>query len=121
VEQLTGLDAAFLGMETSTVHGHVGSVCLLDPSTASEPLTLDRLTLLVGARLHLIPAFRRRLVAVPLGLDHRTGSRALAWISSSMFGSCPYPRRVTISNSGSRSPACTPDTLIEAVRCGSCI
>ncbi len=69
MQQLTGLDAAFLAMETGSVYGHVGSVCVIDPSTASEPLTLDRLTRLVESRLHMIPPFRRRLVTVPLGLD----------------------------------------------------
>jgi diacylglycerol O-acyltransferase len=69
VQQLTGLDAAFLAMETSSVFGHVGSVCVLDPSTATEPVTLDRITRLIEERLHLIPPFRRRLVGVPLGLD----------------------------------------------------
>ena len=39
------------------------------PSTAAEPLTLDRLTRLVASRLPLVPPFRRRLVEVPLGLD----------------------------------------------------
>ncbi len=34
VQQLTGLDAAFLAMETPAVYGHVGSVCILDASTA---------------------------------------------------------------------------------------
>lgn len=70
MQQLSGLDAAFLGMETRTVHGHVGSVCLLDPSSVEKPLTLARLTALVASRIHLIPAFRRRLVAVPFGIDH---------------------------------------------------
>jgi diacylglycerol O-acyltransferase len=69
VQQLTGLDAAFLAMETSSVFGHVGSVCVLDPSTVPEPITLERLTRLIESRLHLIPPFRRRLVEVPLGLD----------------------------------------------------
>ncbi|MDP3714448.1 MAG: wax ester/triacylglycerol synthase family O-acyltransferase [Mycobacteriales bacterium] len=69
MQQLTGLDAAFLAMETSSVFGHVGSVCVLDPSTADHELTLERLTHLVESRLHLIPPFRRRLVEVPLGLD----------------------------------------------------
>jgi len=68
VRQLTGLDAAFLAMETSSVFGHVGSVCVVDPPT-DGPLTLERMTRLVLARLHLIPPFRRRLVQVPLGLD----------------------------------------------------
>ncbi len=69
MRQLTGLDAAFLAMETPTVFGHVGSICLLDPSTAREPLTLDRMTELVQSRLHLVPPMRRRLAEVPLGLD----------------------------------------------------
>ncbi len=69
MQQLTGLDAAFLAMETSSVFGHVGSVCVLDPSTAPEDFTLDRLSGLIERRLHLIPPFRRRLVEVPLGLD----------------------------------------------------
>jgi diacylglycerol O-acyltransferase / wax synthase len=69
MQQLTGLDAAFLAMETPSTYGHVGSVCILDPSTAKEPLTLESMTELVESRLYLIPAFRRRLVEVPLGLD----------------------------------------------------
>jgi diacylglycerol O-acyltransferase len=69
MQQLTGLDAAFLAMETPSVYGHVGSVCVLDPSGAAEPLTLDRLSQLIESRLHLIPPFRRRLATVPFGLD----------------------------------------------------
>jgi len=69
VQQLTGLDAAFLALESPGVYGHVGSVCILDPSTASEPLTLDRLSAVIEQRLHLVPPFRRRLAHVPLGLD----------------------------------------------------
>ncbi len=69
MHQLTGLDASFLAMETPSVFGHVGSICVLDPSSAPEPLTLDRLTRLIEQRLHLLPPFRRRLVEVPLGLD----------------------------------------------------
>lgn len=69
MQQLTGLDAAFLAIETNSVFGHVGSVIVLDPTTAPEPLTLERLTGMIERRLHLIPPFRRRLVSVPLGLD----------------------------------------------------
>jgi WS/DGAT/MGAT family acyltransferase len=69
MQQLTGLDAAFLAMETPAMYGHVGSVCILDPSSAETPITLASLTDLIESRLHLIPPFRRRLVDVPLGLD----------------------------------------------------
>lgn len=70
MQQLSGLDAAFLAMDTSHTTGHVGGVHLLAgrPSEGEPKLTLDRLTALVGARLHLVPALRRRVVGVPLGL-----------------------------------------------------
>jgi WS/DGAT/MGAT family acyltransferase len=56
-------------METRSVFGHVGSVCILDPTTASEKFSLDHLTRAIAERLPLVPLFRRRLVEVPLGLD----------------------------------------------------
>jgi len=69
VQQLSGLDGAFLAMETASVFGHVGSVCIIDPTTSSVPVTLERLSELVGSRLPLVPPFRRRLAPVPFGLD----------------------------------------------------
>ncbi len=67
MQQLSGLDASFLALESSTMFGHVGTVCVLE--TGSDPLTLERLTRAVFERLPLVPPFRRRLVEVPLGLD----------------------------------------------------
>ncbi len=71
VHQLSGLDAAFLSLDTGHTTGHVGGVHLLDgrPEAGGPVLTLDRLTALIGDRLHLVPALRRRVVEVPLGLD----------------------------------------------------
>jgi diacylglycerol O-acyltransferase / wax synthase len=73
VEQLSGLDGAFLAMETRTVFGHVGSVCVVDATVAQgveSGLTLEHLTQVIGSRLPLVPLLRRRLVTVPFGLDH---------------------------------------------------
>ena len=73
MEQLSGLDGWFLAMETSSVYGHVGSVCIVEAEVAQgvEPLlTLGHLTRFIESRLPLVPLFRRRLVTVPLGLDH---------------------------------------------------
>src|ERR1700742_2600868 len=69
MQQLTGLDAAFLTLDSPTAYGHVGSVSVLDPPPGGEALTLERLTELIESRLHLVPPFRRRLVEVPFGLD----------------------------------------------------
>src|SRR5260221_1827032 len=69
MQQLTGMDASFLALETANSTGHVGGLSVLDPSTASEPLTLARLTEVMAERLPLVPVLRRKLLNVPLGLD----------------------------------------------------
>jgi diacylglycerol O-acyltransferase len=69
MQQLSGLDAAFLAMETSRVAAHVGGLCILDPAGAAVPLDLERLTAIIGERLSVSPLLRRRLASVPLGLD----------------------------------------------------
>ncbi|HEY3831658.1 MAG TPA: wax ester/triacylglycerol synthase family O-acyltransferase [Acidimicrobiia bacterium] len=68
MQQLSGLDNSFLAMETRTFYGHVSSLAIFDPG--EHPLTLDDVKRLVAERIHLVPPFRRRLVNVPLGLDH---------------------------------------------------
>ena len=70
VERVSGMDAAFLEMETPTMHLHVVGVLILDPDSASGTLEPERLAALFAERLHLIPPFRRRVVAVPAGVDH---------------------------------------------------
>jgi diacylglycerol O-acyltransferase / wax synthase len=69
MQQLTGLDASFLALETANATGHVGGVCILDPSSAPRPLTLARLTEVLAERLPLVPVLRRKLLNVPFGLD----------------------------------------------------
>ncbi len=95
MKQLTGLDAAFLAMETRTVAGHVGSLCILDPSTAPEPLTLDRVTRVIESRLPLVPVFRQRLLQVPLGLDQPY------WIEDDDFDIEFHVRELALPDPGS--------------------
>jgi diacylglycerol O-acyltransferase / wax synthase len=68
--QLSGLDASFFYSESPTMFGHVGSLYFLDPATAPEPLTFERIRASIAERLHLVPLYRRRVVMVPMGLDH---------------------------------------------------
>jgi diacylglycerol O-acyltransferase len=71
MQQLTSLDAQFLAIETPRTYGHVGGLAVYDPSTApGGDVTHADICRLVGERLHLLPPFTRRLVPVPLGLDH---------------------------------------------------
>jgi WS/DGAT/MGAT family acyltransferase len=67
-EQLTGMDAAFLALETPELPMHVVGVLILDPAGGSD-FSVARLRQVVAERLHLMPPFCRRLVEVPLSLD----------------------------------------------------
>jgi WS/DGAT/MGAT family acyltransferase len=70
MQRLTGLDASFLYLETPSSHMHVAGLMILDPSSVEGGVTLDGVKAVYGARLHLAPPFRRRLVEVPFGLHH---------------------------------------------------
>ena len=69
VERIDGMNAAFLEMESATMHLHIVGVVVVDPSTAPEPVTPERLAQVYAERLHLIPPLRHRLVPVPGRLD----------------------------------------------------
>jgi WS/DGAT/MGAT family acyltransferase len=68
MQRLTGLDAAFLSLETPAAHMQVMGVLVVDPTTAPRGFSYATVRELLSSRLHLVPPFRRRLVEVPLGL-----------------------------------------------------
>jgi diacylglycerol O-acyltransferase len=70
MERLSGLDASFLYLESSAQLMHVCGVLLLDPGTIPGGYSFDRLRADLEQRVRTIPAFHRRLRAVPLGIDH---------------------------------------------------
>jgi diacylglycerol O-acyltransferase len=71
MRQLTSLDAQFLALENARQAGHVGSLAILDPSTApSGKLSCADVVALLRERLPLLPPLRWRLAEVPFGLDY---------------------------------------------------
>jgi diacylglycerol O-acyltransferase / wax synthase len=95
MQQLTGLDAAFLALETANSTGHVGGVSVLDPKDAPAPLTLARLTQVLGERLPLIPVLRRKLLSVPFGLDQPY------WVDDPNFDIEYHIREIALPRPGS--------------------
>jgi WS/DGAT/MGAT family acyltransferase len=70
MQQLSGLDSAFLFMETPNAPMHIGSVAIFDPSTAPGHLVrLKRIIQTVEERAHLAPYLKQRLVEVPFNAD----------------------------------------------------
>jgi WS/DGAT/MGAT family acyltransferase len=70
VQRLTGLDAAFLALETPSNHMHVMAVAVLDPGELPGGFDAATLRRLIESRLDQLPPFRRRIVRVPFGLHH---------------------------------------------------
>jgi len=68
--RLTGLDGAFLALESPTTHLHIMGTMVFDPSDLDRALTFRRIRSLVGERVPLVPPFRMRMVEVPFGLQH---------------------------------------------------
>jgi WS/DGAT/MGAT family acyltransferase len=70
MKRLTGLDATFLHIENATQFGHVSGLSIFARSDTPgyDPYAAWRGQL--EQRLHLLEPLRRRLVEVPLGVDH---------------------------------------------------
>jgi diacylglycerol O-acyltransferase / wax synthase len=79
LEQLSGLDTAFLYWENASTHMHVGLVSVFDGAALAGAPARPRVIELLEARLHLLPPFRRRLV-VPAGGLARAG-----WVDDPAF------------------------------------
>ncbi len=79
MERLTSADAWYLYVESRTVPLHVLGVLVLDPSTAPAPFTFASMRAYIDGRLDLMPALGRRLVEVPLAIDHPS------WIDDADF------------------------------------
>jgi WS/DGAT/MGAT family acyltransferase len=76
MRRLSGVDAAFLYMETPAQHMHGLGVTIVDPSTIPGGYDFEAMRGEFVRRLVALPGFRRRLVEFPLGLDHP------AWIDA---------------------------------------
>jgi diacylglycerol O-acyltransferase len=87
---MAGMDAAFLYLETSSMHMHVVGVLVLDPGDAPGGFTLEKLTTVLSERIHLIPPLRRRLLPAPAGIDHPL------WIEDPDFDLTAHVRSATV-------------------------
>ncbi len=100
-DPLTGLDGAFLALESGTSHLHVASVLVLDPpegrrSLFSPSTRFAQIRQVVESRLHLAPPLRQRAMRVPLGLHHPV------WVDDPEFDLDDHLRRASVPAPGRR-------------------
>ncbi|MGZ5354268.1 MAG: WS/DGAT/MGAT family O-acyltransferase [Actinomycetota bacterium] len=96
-ERLTALDASFLYLERPAMHMHVAALSLLDPSTTPDGrVRFEDVAATISSRLHLVPRFRQKVVAVPfdLGLP--------VWVDDPAFDLDFHLRRAALPAPGGR-------------------
>jgi diacylglycerol O-acyltransferase len=94
MRQLSGMDAAYLALDSATVATHLGCLCVIDPPADGPALSLRKLTELVASKLPLLPPFRRRLAEVPFGLDQPY------WVEDPDFDIGFHVRELTLPEPG---------------------
>jgi len=65
ITPISGMDATFLYAETERSPMHVGSVAVIEGS-----LEFETFRSLLMSRIHQMPTLRRRLMFVPMSIDH---------------------------------------------------
>lgn len=96
MKQLTGLDASFLYMETPTSFGHVNGLGVYRRPDDPDYDPYEAFRAQLERRLHVLEPFRRRLVEVPMGLDHPY------WINDPDFDLDFHLRHIAIPPPGDR-------------------
>lgn len=88
MRRLSGVDAAFLYMETPAQHMHGLGVTIVDPSTIPGGYDFEAMRGEFVRRLVALPGFRRRLVEFPMGLDHPAWIDARVEIEAHVVRAC---------------------------------
>ncbi|MBU3749556.1 MAG: wax ester/triacylglycerol synthase family O-acyltransferase [Mycobacterium sp.] len=96
MQRLSGLDASFLYLETSTQPLHVCSVLELDAATIPGGYSFEKLRDALGLRIAAIPAFREKLANSFLNLDHPV------WVEDDEFHLERHVHRIGLPAPGGR-------------------
>jgi diacylglycerol O-acyltransferase len=95
MRQLSGTDTSMLYLDRPHAPNHVGPIIIYDPASApGGRVSFDEIVEFVSHRLHIAPAFRERLVPVPLGLDRPY------WIRDPDFDLEFHIRHTALANPG---------------------
>ena len=70
MERMTGIDPMFIYSDTPETPMEIAYACVFDPSSATGGYSFERVAAVLADRIPTLAPFRRRLVPVPLGLDH---------------------------------------------------
>lgn len=90
MEELSGIDASFLYLETPKIPMHIGGVAIIEGSMAFEDFFQ-----FIQDRVHLVDKLTQKLVTVPMGLDKPY------WVEDPDFDLSLHVRRTKLPKPGS--------------------
>ena len=94
MDRLSGLDASFLYLESSTQLLHVCGVIVLDPETIPGGYDFSTFKDELERRIDGVPMFHRKLKQVPLGIDHPV------WVNDDDFDIDRHVHRMALPSPG---------------------
>jgi WS/DGAT/MGAT family acyltransferase len=101
MQQLSGIDATFLNMETPNSPLHISSIAVYDQMTApDERVTFKGILANIESRLHRARCFRQKIVQMPYGLDHPY------WIEDADFDLEFHVRHIALPSPGDWRQLC---------------
>lgn len=109
-DRLSALDASFLHLESPETPMHVGALGIFEGEAfldASGRFRLAEVRALVTSRLHLIPRFRKRLMAVPMDQGRPI------WVDDDRFDISHHVRLTALPRPGTREQLLTLTGRIE--------
>ncbi len=94
MDRLSGLDASFLYLESSTQLLHVCGVIVLDPETMPGGYSFEEFKDELERRIAGVPMFHRKLKQVPLGMAHPV------WVKDDDFDIDRHVHRMALPSPG---------------------
>ena len=94
MERMTGIDPMFIYSDTPDTPMEIAYACVFDPATSESGYDFDRVADVLRTRIPTLAPFRRRLMAVPLGLDHPR------WVDDPDFDLANHLHRVALPAPG---------------------
>jgi diacylglycerol O-acyltransferase len=70
MQRMTGIDPMFVYSDTPETPMEIAYACVFDPASTAEGYRFEDVVAVLESRMPALTPFRRRLMTVPLGLDH---------------------------------------------------
>src|ERR1700722_3965959 len=100
MQRMTGIDPMFVYSDTPLTPMEVAYICVFDPVTAPGGYTFEAVRAMLADRVPTLLPLRRRLMAVPFGLDHPR------WVDDPGFDLDNHLHRVALPAPGGEVELC---------------